>query len=112
MMAIYVKLRIISNVIRCKNLVIFRAILSDNDIRYQVQTQTMFVKTVTCLVNYRQKYMSQLMVLITQATSEVLGEPAYLARAFAGGTNEVWSRPRVRPKVRLSSPTGWLCMRV
>ena len=43
------------------------------------------------------------MVLITWATSEGSCEPAHarsLARPFAVRTHEVWSRRRVRPKIR------------
>ena len=57
----------------------------------------------------------EIMVLITQATSEDSGEPAdprSLTRAFAVRTHAVWKLTKGSTKNRTSSPTGWLCMRV
>ena len=55
----------------------------------------------------------EIMVLITQATSQGSGEPAHLrrlARAFAVRTREVWKQTKSLTENQTSSPTGWLCM--
>ena len=57
----------------------------------------------------------EIMVPITQATSEGSGKPANprsFARAFAARSHEVWKETKGPTKNQTSSPTGWLCMRV
>ena len=52
----------------------------------------------------------EIIVFITQATSEDSGEPARIARAFAVHM-KYGSRQRVHQK-HTSSPSGWLHMRI
>ena len=57
----------------------------------------------------------EIMVLITQATSEGSGEPVHrrsLARAFAGRTHKVWKQMKGPTRSQTSSPIGWLRMHI
>ena len=57
----------------------------------------------------------EIIVLITQATSEGSGEPVHLrslARAFAVHTHEVWKWTKDPTKNQTSSFTGWLHIHV
>ena len=64
---------------------------------------------------YLAPFRTEIMVLITWATSEGSGEPAHpgsLARAFAVSKHEVWKSTKSPTKNQTFSPIGWLCMRI